>query len=178
MPDNLPPGGGINPQRPSGPERLGMLLGECADPDTPESIAEEEAVAAANTELPEEVRAELSRSVPPGFARESAMWKLAQELGFPLIEQSEAQDEDDERFDLFTRPMVRYLLNADWFFEHSIPWCMDDSPVPGGLDPDETPLEQNVIAWSKTHVLFTCERGACVISRPAWDDGWRGCSAC
>ena len=174
MPHSRAPSGLINPSEPTPLVEFIWLLRGAAEPDTPQSLSEADAVDRHNATAAPRDR----RSIPAGFARDSEAWQLAERFHVPLIECTE-EPPGAAGFDLFTRPVIRYVIDHGNLARTMLPWPADASDLPPDVDPADPELDVgDCVAWSRDQVAFFCPRGVCVIERTAWDDGYRQCAGC
>lgn len=155
-------------------DALWRLLNGFTDHDTPESEAAHRAIEKFNRKCKPKDRVALIR----GIAEGSQAWHDAHTAGIALdpipAPPSSAQQ------DLFSTPprdVNRYAIAEEDL-------CQPISYGGDALYPEEVIDEYGLLehwtafAWDEERILITCPRGACLVPRHRWAEGWRCCPAC
>ena len=142
--------------------------------DTPES-------AAARAAVEEDNKYRKSRDREPlnfGIAEGSEAWNDAQVVGITLVPTSEAIE--PQQHDLFFAPVMdvdRYAIAQEELIE---PKSLGGDPPHEDDVADQYGYEENglAIAWDEERILVCCPRGACIVPRDRWAEGYRSCPGC
>ena len=143
------------------------------EPETTASAAEQARIVEHNKSA-----AKRHRKEPlPGFAEGSVRHLEAIAARVPLIhlgtetEQQDlfASDETPGRFEINEDSL---WLKAPYGYGGAPPEDTGSGPL-GEIDEWET-----AVGWDENTVMIVCPRGACIISRTRWNEGWRCCPGC
>ena len=142
--------------------------------DTPESEAIREAIEKENRSRKPKDR------IPIGFgiAKDSEAWNDARKAGITL--HALGKPEAPLQADLFAEPLAdvqRYAVGEEELVE---PKAFAGPPPQGyeiadGCEYDGVGL---ALAWDEERILVSCPRGACLIPRARWAEGYRSCPGC
>lgn len=150
------------------------LLNGASPYDTPESAAARAAIEEDNKHRKPRDRQALNF----GIAEGSEAWNDAQIVGITLHRTSLAPEPLQR--DLFFAPVRdvnRYAIPEEELIE---PKSFGGDPPDKDDIADEYGYEENglAIAWDEERVLVCCPRGACIVPRDRWAEGYRSCPGC
>ena len=150
-----------------------LLNGACLH-DTPKSAAARAAVEEANKHRKPKDRQPLNF----GIAKGSEAWNDAQVVGIALVPTSRTIEPQQQ--DLFSAPVTdvdRYAIAEEELIE---PKSFGANPPHEDDVADRYGYEENglAIAWDEERILVCCPRGACIVPRDRWAEGYRSCPGC